>query len=492
MFNPEPRIGWLLRTCRLAGLPGVSARRFADLLAAEGVTADASRVSRWETGQVPAPYQVIEAYERLVDLIPAGLRGVAAYQRRVGTRRVAEPGALSPARVSPGWLERILDAVVDGAPDARTWLEFGMGAAVTGEQLVLPRSMWRVLATRLVSQTAVAVGTAYLGRSEAGVLLTTHPSARRALLQAVGEIVTEPDVPVTSDPMSVLQEVPGEQANELVLRLLQEEPAVTRNAAARVAATKVGRGHFDGQAMARLEEVAGRLARRHGLDRDGSFAGLVDLVEMLPGRTERLAVEQAPQPAPDEVAGLVAEVVSRAGGPDPMLQRLATLMLADRRIEHRFLAIFTLQQSPFRAEVAAAAAAAVEAHVEGRHVLDDELVHRLMIVLTVVADAPEAGLLLRLAEHPGARVQRLALAAVGHLPPGAGVRRPRLEPLLTGADDAVAGSATYCAGMTGDPVLRRVVDHPAVPEARRRAAQWWVAHGPALHEPGVIPRTGRS
>lgn len=482
VFNPEPRIGWLLRTGRLSRLPGTNVRQFAEMLAEEGVVADASRVSRWETGQAPATYPVIEAYERLTDLDPGGLRAIATFQRRVGSGRTASPAALGPARFHPGSVERLLDAVVDGSPDGRVWLEFAMAASVLGEQLVLPRSLWRTLAARLVRQTSLSVGAAYLGRSEAAILLTTHAAARRAVLSAVGELVTDSEVPITSDPMSLLQEITGEQANALVMRLLTHPHRDVRNAAARVASTKLGRRHFSEVELARLQRIAVRTAREQGLCRDGTFGGLVDLVDMLPGHGGPEMPTTVPVPDQAQVDRVVADVLARSGTTDPMLARMTSLVLADHRLEHRFLASFTLHQSPFRATVAATAAATVRNHLDGSVPVDTELLHRLMVALSVLAGRPEAELLLRLAEDPGSGVQRMALAAFGHLPPGTGVRRPRLDPLLTGPDDGIAASATYCAGMTGDPALRRALEWPDLAQERRVAAQWWVDHGPAVHD----------
>ncbi|MGZ4495581.1 MAG: hypothetical protein ACXVWU_12830, partial [Nocardioides sp.] len=87
--NPETRIGWLLRGWRLAKLPGSNARHFAELLNGRGVSADASRVSRWETGMFPAPIEVVEAYEDLLDLPAGGILGATTFQRRLasGDRR---------------------------------------------------------------------------------------------------------------------------------------------------------------------------------------------------------------------------------------------------------------------------------------------------------------------------------------------------------------------------------------------------------------------
>ncbi|QNN54479.1 hypothetical protein [Nocardioides mesophilus] len=503
VFNPEPRIGWLLRSNRLACLPGVSARQFAVLLADHGVPADPSRVSRWETGLVPATLEVVAAYERLIDLDPGGLRGVALFQRRVGTGQLVSASNLAGLRDDPAHLERVLDAVVDGEPDGCAWFELGLAVASVGERMVLPQSLWRSLTNRLVRQVGISVGSAYLGRVEAANLLTTHASARNALAYSIGEMLTEADVPVVTDPMTILQEIDTPQANGLVLRLLDQEQISTRSAAAWAAAVKLGRGHFDEQEAARLEALVMRLARTHGLERGGSFSGLLDLVDVLSPAARAVILNAAGEVrgepaaqelAPDlqEVTAVLAQVVEEADVDDPMLERLVWLALADPRAEHRFLAVFTLQQSPFRALLARVAGRRIEAHLSGADPVQPELAHRLMVVLSVVGTPAEADLLLRIAEDNSSPLRGMGLIAVAHLPPGASVRRPRLERLLEGPDESLARTAAYCAGMTGDPALRRLMERDDVPLNRRRAAQWWIAHGPAIHEAQAGRRPDRS
>jgi hypothetical protein len=47
----------------------------------------------------------------------------------------------------------------------------------------------------------------------------------------------------------------------------------------------------------------------------------------------------------------------------------------------------------------------------------------------------------------------------------------------------VARAALYFAGMTGDPVLAELEHDRRLDPWRREAARWWLAHGPAIHEP---------
>ena len=54
-FTVDVRIGWLLRSWRLYGAPDTGARAFSAALVEAGVSADPSRLSRWETGRLAAP-----------------------------------------------------------------------------------------------------------------------------------------------------------------------------------------------------------------------------------------------------------------------------------------------------------------------------------------------------------------------------------------------------------------------------------------------------
>ncbi len=493
--HPETRVGWLLRGWRLERVPDSSARSFAELLRGQGVSADASRVSRWETGQLPAPVEVLTAYESVLRLAPGGMLGVTAFQRRVASG--GEPSGVGdpPERIRPRQLQRVLDVVVDGAPTGRDWLELGMTASSLGERLVLPRSVWARIAARLVSDVGRSVANAYVTRAECATLLTTHPSSRRALVLAVGEQVTTPGNFLLTDPMSILQEVDGAQANDLVLRLLEQPRPALRNAAAWAAATKVVRGHFGAEELTRLEQVLARIAAEQGLEDASGVSRLVDVAAVLPEesrtrilRARRGTGDQPPGRHPVEaldravLARVVAEVTRAAAGDDPMARSLVGLALGHEQAERRFLAAFTLQVSHLRAQVAAACADQVTRHLAADTDLGTELVYRLLVVLSIVAGEPERGLLSGIAVGPDPRLQPLALTCLAHLPPPTAAL-PGLADLVVGAGDDVARSALYCAGMTADPRLEDVVADDSVVDWRRHAATWWLRHGAAIHEP---------
>ncbi|MGZ4745250.1 MAG: hypothetical protein ACXVYS_18745, partial [Oryzihumus sp.] len=499
--NPETRVGWLLRGWRLATMPGSNARRFAELLNARGISADASRVSRWETGVFPAPIEVVEGYEDLLGLPAGGILGATTFQRRLASGDRRQRINYGPDRIQPDRLEQVLDTVYAGSPTGRDWFELGMTASTLQEQLVLPRTVWDTITARLVNEVGRAVGNAYIARIECAILFTAHPGAARALVRAIGEHVTSPDSLLVTDPMSLLQEIDGPQANDLVLRLLEQPTPLVRNAAAWACAGKVVRGHFGDAELERLERILARAVPDQGLDGGGSVSRLRDLVEVLPepGRTRLLRLshehghhlDQGEEPAGTDLVEEVAhEIGSRplpdgAGAEDPMYPSLVERALLDEHAERRFLAAFTLKVSARRGHAAAACTEHLRRHLDDEALLDQECLHRLMVLLSIVAEDAEHDMLLRLAGGEVSSLQAMAVASLAHLPPSRRVQLPDLAELVHSDDDAVARSALYCAGMTLDAVLDRVVDDVRLPDWKRRSARWWRTQPGAIHEPAV-------
>lgn len=498
-FNAETRIGWLLRGWRLAVQPQSNARGFASLLADRGLSADASRLSRWETGRLPAPMEIIAGYEDVLGLPPGDLVATAAFHRRMAGRDARGRAAVA-AQPDSAHVEALLDVVVDGEPTGRDWFDFGLVACTLGEQLVLPRSVWRRVTARLVREMGLSLRNAYLSREEGAILLSSHPTARNALVYAVGENVTLPGNLLVTDPMALLEEIEGPQANDLVLRLLGQSNRALRNAAAWAAAGKVARGHFDAAEMQRLEHTVIRQATRHGLHDIGSFGRLADLVAVLPTDAQdrvRHGLHLPPRPAAasptDAVDAAVLQRVGRPGGQveNPIFERLATLALGHREPERRFLAAWTLYASPTRAVFARQCATQLAGHLAGEHSLDPEMLHRLLMALSVAGTAEQAELLASVLQSDHVGLRPMALLALAHLPDTSPVAEADLAHFVADPDDALARTALYCAGMTGRPVLAELEREDSLPRWRRDAAHWWWTHGPAIREPARAESNGR-
>lgn len=504
-FTVDVRVGWLLRSWRLYGAPDTGARAFSAALVEAGVSADPSRLSRWETGRLAAPLDVVAAYETALGLTRSGLVAFCISARKLARPDASAIAAVETHRVSADRFEQVLEEVVDGEPTGADWLDFGSYVATHTDHVILPTSLWRTVATRLLRELGLSVGPAYATRSEAALLLARHARARPALTHSIGQYVTTPDSLLVADPIALLQSMDTPQAGDLTLLLLEQPPGQIRYGAAWVAAAKVRRKQFDETQMHRLEAIVVRMVREDGLADGGLFNRVADLVAVLPDDTQdriRQATHTAARVDPlmaaaSDVAtktwprSLVVKVCSGVARPsgepdDPLLERLVEEALFHRIAERRFHASLSLALSPYGPRIAAGCARLVARALDGEPV-DPQLVEKTLVLLTFIGTEAERDLLCRVAEGDADTLRTAAYVCVAHLPPAPGEsRRPAVVPLLRAAspaNEAVVRAALYCAGMTADPVLHQVRDDADMPEWVRRAASWWLREGPACHEP---------
>ncbi|MEJ7833679.1 MAG: hypothetical protein WKF79_12245, partial [Nocardioides sp.] len=128
----DPRVAWLLTTNRLLGPDPELAQRsaFIRALGQRGVLADATRVSRWESGVSPLPSSVAVAYELALGRPEGSLTAVVSGLRRAfdgddasaTSRRDLESRA---AVLNDLDLETLLDHTESGAATGAHWLRLG-------------------------------------------------------------------------------------------------------------------------------------------------------------------------------------------------------------------------------------------------------------------------------------------------------------------------------------------------------------------------------
>jgi hypothetical protein len=295
--------------------------------------------------------------------------------------------------------------------------------------------------------------------------------------------------------MSLTQEMRGQPANMLVLRLVDHPNRSMRNAAQWAATMKLERGHFGRHELALLEGAVARLVAEE--DGGGVGAGrLSDLVSALPedararirpvvghahGERGRPDPSAAARRAAVNLAQETASVTE-----DSMFERLVVTALSDPTADQRFAAAFVLRSSPWSEELARVCVARVVEQLSSRSGTDRDVLQRTMVLMSIIGREAEREPLARMVENGPANLRPLALFSLGHLPPPAsGVEPPRLplRPLLLGDDERVARAALYCAGMTADPALGEIDDDEALADWLRRGARWWRRNGPAIHEP---------
>lgn len=484
------RIGWLLHGWRLSRLPGSTARGFAPLLTAQGVPADASRVSRWESGQLVVPYVVLDAYERALDLPRGTLTGIGAAIRRA----FPAPAASQRRGLEPlDHLEEALETVVYQDPVGADWLALARLVSQRVDDVALPWTLWQRLTTRLVAELGRSIGAGYTTRFEAAALLNTHPRASQGLVRGIGEVVTDPDCPLAVDAISVLQEVPEPQAGDLVVKLVDHAKPQVRRAAVWAATGKASRGQFTDAQLRRLEPVVHRWLGADLAETGHAQPFTLDLIRVLPADSVGRLLADHPSlvPAGDEDRedtsdSTVGDLCRAAGvvGPDPVLRTLVAEALWAGTDEDRHHAALTLMVSSSAPDLAAGCARLVDAaRAPHRHGPPSRRrIARLVTLLTYLCTTQQRPLLEELAGPGTSRVVRLtALSGLAHLPAGRGTC-PDLSSLLAEGDDALAQAGLYRAGMSGHADLALVADDPELPGRWRRTARWWLEAGPAIRD----------
>lgn len=504
-ISVEHRVAWLLSVSRILGARTDLAQREAFVAALDkvGVKADATRISRWESGPHRVPDRVVESYEMVLGLDRGHLRAPI-----LGLRRAYGAGATAGTNPTvfadpAAELEDSIERAITGTADGETWLRLA-GALTRVANVYLPQQVWAAVVGPLISELPRSSGTGHLLRREAAAVLVRSPVAQRHVLLALGEQVMDPAVQVIGPALSLLSEVSGTASSELVLRLLASENPVLRHSATSVAVTKAERGHFSEAALDQLEAHAVR-----GISRHPGAAHALDAIELTAHLEEAgyqrvlaLARDQRTQQAlvttramseiiPSDQARTITREMSatvQAAAPapfglepDPMLERLLREALFHANKQRRFHAAVFLATSPYARAIA-------DACRELALSPNETVAARAWTLLGRIG--PETGSVsathLALAEpRPTVRARALLNVGVSRERLGA-AEADGLVDLATSTDSPdVAHAASFALGMQGARQLQELAarnDHPS-----GAAAGWWLRAGPAIWD-GPSPR----
>ena len=491
------RSAWLLASSRLLCQDAELCQRekFLVALREAGLTADAPRLSRWESGTQPVSVQVVAAYEQVLGRPDGHLAAVTTGLDRAlggpGERRSRSMAGDADV------LDQLLTTTIEGTPTGGDWLRLAVELG-RFEHVYLPADAWEALTTRLVMELVRAVGPAYVRRQEACCVLLRHPVAQRFLLLAIGQLVTHPDAQVITPVVTLLQEIGSEQANDLVLRLMASESGTLRSAATAVAAAKVARGHYPDADLALLAQRAqGWLAgrdRARVLDAtdlalqlpDRHYRTVADLVKSNQLRSQLDQARETAELMPSEVTRTLSRAMATtaqaatpshyAQEPDAMLRRLLREAMFHTHKVRRLHAGHLVAASPYAQAVAHTALPLAQDSNE------------------FIADRAWS-LLLRVGA--GERRKEIGLAALGETRPGVQYRglitlgtcaealddaeeSALLDLLVEPPSRAVEFGALFTLGMAQAPGLRTVAERGSAPQ--RAAAEWWLATGGAVRD----------
>lgn len=500
-FDVDCRLAWLLATSRLLspGTTDLPREAFLDKVRGQGVSIDASRISRWESGQLPATHKLIEAYEDVIGL-PDGTLWATS---RLLHRSAGEDARSASVRPAEARTSEELDDLFDRI-EARTatgghWLRMTSDLAHF-ERVYLHRTTWTTLCTQLVGELTRSSGIAFFRRYEAACALLAHPQGGRHLTRSLGRFVLHPDAQNVAPALTLLREVSDQAAGGLVLRLMSDQNRMLRRGASGVAAAMVARGRFPQGSVDTLEAHTGmELGKRGPIERR---TDAIDLATQLPDESYDRVLAAIPEPGvrrrveharetlelvPRDLARPVSEGVATyaeaatrraAYDPDQMLRRLVRESLFHVQRERRHLASVLLAVSPYGEPAARAIlelASDSDDLVAGMswsvlrrmgHVLDRRK------VADVVADESREGIRAR-------GLMTLGLTT-GSLEDDAA------ELIVASAKEASTDSlrhaAVFALGMTDHERLRALA---AEDPALARPVSWWRSLGPALHDEDV-------
>lgn len=377
-FRAWPRSAWLHVTSRTVPAVVISRSELAQKLRAEEITADVSKISRWESGQHSVPPAVTAVYETATGLAPARLLAVSRSLARSSGHRSERAGLHQVPLPDHEDIDDVLDRALrpDSSVDGADWLAWATSVCAFGH-FYMPPTAWQQVCDRLVAELALTRGVAHHRRHEACVTLLDHPVAQPHLLRAAGRWLTRRDVQVVTPVLSLLAEVDSPATADLVLKLLRSSSRRLRAGALGVATTQLGRGHLGTDAQRELETLCARRLSR--TTSTSEALATLDLATHLPpqpfqrlvgalrhpgvratvlrAREEASVVSEPTRRGIGRRLGWRAQLASMGGDrrtpePDEMLDRLLQEALFHVHGWRRMLAGRILDASPYAAAVA--------------------------------------------------------------------------------------------------------------------------------------------
>ncbi|MFJ9898906.1 helix-turn-helix domain-containing protein [Streptomyces sp. NPDC091280] len=510
----QVRAGWLLRSHRLCHadpvlrrLAGFARAYREDRRYARGVSP--SSLSRWENGLVPVPASAVRRYEDVLGLsachLLAPIQTIARHEGGMTAAAFlrADRGD-SPSASSGPRMEHLLARTLDGGVLTGTdWDDLTRWAAYEGGQ-VYPGRVRHAVVQRLLEETVVAGGTAWMLRFEALNRLMADPLWGPEAIAVCAEVAQQPDHVGLIETVCALDGSPHPDAGRAVLRQLTDPTTGdTRYGALLAAARKTRKGHFTAEQTRTLVDVVHGVLAGPRLSQPSSFAeAAAVLLHRLPlsaahraqlttsasdrGSAVNSIVTHGSLTDPATAAITVSRVLGRLDdpGPGPAATVLGTLI--DDLLHHpvadvRLYAAMMLRASPYGPRIASALAADVcQVAVLGTGDRAIPILHALRVLggpdqRAVVAD-------LTLARGVPRAIALAAVHALGHI----GGRSPESywRAVFHQHVRAAHGTAdqrevlkrlVYAFAMGGElELLTRLV---AEPEPRGRPARdlsgWW-------------------
>lgn len=523
------RVAWLLRVNRLLGSDG----RYASLPSFAGAfsggsydhAVSVSALSRWETGQVPAPAAALSRYEELLGL-PRDLLLTTART----TLRYLAPSALSQPplpRTGQG-----LEAAADRAQEllelalsrdlmrGEDWAQLTEALCEIGRFALLTGSAWTQITERLVAEMVIADDVPWMARFEALNRLLNHPRGAQHAIAVCASMARDGSNYAATEVVCALDNTAHPDAAARVLaELSRPNSQRALEGAVMACIRKVEYRHFTAHQLRRLAHAvhdigpewdlfgqvqalsgalhelpaeAGPVGRRH----KGSYASPLGDHRVGGPRSDRPRTHRPPVAAlptgapPTELAGVARRVLRHARrGTEPdhtdaTLALLVTEMFCHPVFDVRLHTSLLLAATPYRP---ALADAAVVELAGPRIAATLSCALPVLGALRIIGDAGHRGSVERLALTTGLprATASAAVHSLGHIDTDHGddvfFTRALAHYTRQWAQRRDPAAATtlnglvYAIGRAGrTELLRDIRDRSEYPLTARQAAAWWL------------------
>lgn len=262
----QVRAGWLLRSHRLCHadpalrqLVGFARAYREDRRHTTGVSP--SSLSRWENGLVPVPASAVRRYEDVLGLsachLLAPIQTIARHEGGMTAAAFLRADRGNNPSTSPGpRVEQLLARILDGGVLTGTdWDDLTRWAAYEGGQ-IFPGRVRRAVVQRLLEETVVAGGTAWMRRFEALSRLLADPLWGPEAVAVCADVAQQPEHVGLIETVCALDGSPHPDAGRAVLRQLTDPTtADTGYGALLAAARKTRKRHFTAEQTRTLVDV---------------------------------------------------------------------------------------------------------------------------------------------------------------------------------------------------------------------------------------------
>ncbi len=386
----QVRAGWLLRSHRLCHADP-ALRQLAGFARAyredrrHGTGISPSSLSRWENGLVPVPASAVRRYEDVLGLsachLLAPIQTIARHEGGMTAAAFLRADRGNTSSTSPGpRVEHLLARILDGGVLTGTdWDDLTRWAAYEGGQ-IFPGRVRRAVVQRLLEETVVAGGTAWMRRFEALSRLMADPLWGPEAVAVCADVAQQPEHVGLIETVCALDGSPHPDAGRAVLRQLTDPTTADTNYGALLAAArKTRKRHFTAEQTQTLVDVVdGVLTGPHLSQPPSAMEAAAVLLHRLPlsaahrarlttsaaerGFVLNAIVRHGSRTDPATAVITVSRVLGRLDDPGhgPAATLLGTLI--DDLLHHpvadvRLYTAMMLRASPYGRQVASALAA---------------------------------------------------------------------------------------------------------------------------------------